>query len=195
MLRNKLIVGLILGLLSFSAAAQQKIGTVDIQKAFDGYYKTKIADKQLKADGKGFEDTLKSMYEDYEKLSADHLRLREEANDQIISADERERRKTQADAKLREVQEKEANIKEYDRSAKATLAEKQRRLRENVLRDINDLVAQKAKAAGYTIILDTAALSRNDTKIVVYTDGASDMTKDIIAALNADAPAEYKTAE
>lgn len=195
MLRTKIILGLVIGLFSLTSNAQQKIGTVSIQKVFDGYYKTKIADSQLKDTGKGFEDTLKSMYEDYENLNKEHLKLREEANDQIISADERAKRKQQADAKLGEVQQKEANIKEYDRSAKTTLAEKQRRMRDNILRDVNDLVAQQAKGAGYTIILDTAALSRNDTKIVVYTDNSSDMTDAILAALNADAPAEYKNAE
>lgn len=189
---NYWLTGLIFLALTGAAQAQTKIATVDLQRVFDNYYKTKIADRQLKDQGSEFENTLKSMYDDYESLNEEYKALREKANNQIISADEREKRQQEAQEKLRSIKELEGNIQQWDRTAKTTLAEKQRRLRENILREIQEIVATKARTGGYGLVFDTAALSRNETPIVLYTDKSNDLTEEVLTSLNASAPPEYQ---
>ena len=59
---------------------------------------------------------------------------------------------------------------------------------EVILRDIRDLVEAKAKAGGYTIVIDVAAKSAVGTPIVLYTNGQNDMTQEVLSQLNSTAP-------
>ena len=66
-------------------------------------------------------------------------------------------------------------------------------MRDSVLRDIRGVVEEKAKSAGYQTVLDTAALSLNQTPVVVYTSlvgSADDLSDSVLKALNANAPAD-----
>ena len=104
-LRTTVLTISLLAFLSVPALAQTKIGTVDMRKLFDGYWKTKQAQAalndrktQLDKDDKGMRDDLKKGGDEYQKLL-------EQANDQAISAEERDRRKQAAADKLKQLQE------------------------------------------------------------------------------------------
>jgi hypothetical protein len=49
-------------------------------------------------------------------------------------------------------------------------------------------VTTKAKAAGYTLVVDSSADTSNQTPVVLYTDGQNDLTATVLAQLNAGAP-------
>jgi hypothetical protein len=49
-------------------------------------------------------------------------------------------------------------------------------------------VTTKAKAEGYSLVLDSAAETVNGTLTVVYSTGENDLTDAILAQLNAGAP-------
>src|SRR5262245_54729754 len=80
-----------LGLTWSPPAADSKIGLVDLKRVFDGYYKTKQADAQLKERVADSEKVLKGMVDDYQKSQEDYKKLIDSSNDQAVSADEREK--------------------------------------------------------------------------------------------------------
>lgn len=175
-----------------SAVAQQKIATISLVKVFDNYYKTKIAQKQLDVQKTEFKDNLDGLMADYQNLNTEYKDLREKANDQIISAAERDKRMKEAEGKLQQIRDLEGNLKQFQQTMQTTLMEKQRRLTSNVVREIREVVAQKAKAAGYTLVIDSSAQTGVETMVVMYTDNSADLTDDVLATLNANAPAEFK---
>ena len=61
-------------------------------------------------------------------------------------------------------------------------------MRANVLTDIQAAVSTKAKASGYTLVIDTAAETVNGTTTVIYSSGADDLTDTILGQLNVGAP-------
>jgi outer membrane protein len=177
-------------------AADMKIGLVDLKKVFDGYYKTKQADTQLKERATDSEKILKGMVEDYQKASTDYKDLVDKSNDQAVSADERDKRKKNAESRLMEIQEIERSLKQFRSQTQTTLDEQKKRMRDEILRTIKDVVTDKAKKAQYTLVLDTAAVSFNQTEVVMYSSGVNDFTDDVMQELNKDAPAlEAKPAE
>src|SRR3954468_16453109 len=95
---------LFLGLAS-DAQAQPKIATVDLRKIFEGYYKTKQADAQLRDRGTDAEKQYKGMLDDYQKANEDYKKLVESANDQAVSSEERDKRKKSAETKVLELNE------------------------------------------------------------------------------------------
>lgn len=174
------------------AAAVQKIGTIDLRKTFDGYYKTKQADKGLKEEAAEIDATRKDMIDNLRKQEEEFKLLNEKVNDQAISAEERDKAKKAAERKLSELREGEQAIKQFLGSNQEKIKEKQRRLREKILGEIQDLVNAKAKAAGYSLVIDTAAETANSTKAVVFSTGENDLTDAVLSQLNASAPADFK---
>jgi outer membrane protein len=187
-LRIVLPVILLLTFLSSSALAQQKIATVDVQKLFNGYWKKKQAEvalndrkAELEKEDRGFIDDLKKSKDDYQKLL-------DVADDQAVSDDERTRRKQAADDKAKQIQDSQQTIVQFERQAQATLAEQSQRMRENILKEIQAAVAIKAKSGHYTLVIDSAAQTVNQTPVFLYNDGQDDLTTDVLDQLNAGAP-------
>lgn len=200
-LRTVVPAVLLLTFLSGSAFAQTKIATVDMRKVFDGYYKTKLAQAaiqdrraQLTKDDTSMRDDLKKATDDYQQLLA-------KANDQAISAEERDRRKQAAADKLKDLDQRRAAIDQYERTAQSRLADQLQQMHDKIMGEIQAVVTAKARAAGDSLVIDTsartitlgAAGSMDLPSAVVYNDGANDITADVLKQLNAGAPIDLNT--
>ena len=177
-----------LGLTGFSATAQSKIAIVDLKKLFDDYYKTKTADAAIKDKANDLDKERKNLMDQYEKVQGDYKKAVDGASDQAVSAEEREKRKKSADAKLLDLKDLEQTIGTFDRQSRTTLDEQMRRMRDNILAEIRNVVNTRAKAAGYSMVIDTAAQSINNTPIILFSNGENDITSSILSQLNAGAP-------
>ena len=181
----------VLGLAAFlalPAMAEQKIAIIDLKKIFDEFYKTKIANAALQEDAAALDKERKALLDQYQKLADDYKKALEDANNQAISFDEREKRKKSAEGKLIEINDIEQSIKQFDRTAKGNLGEKQRIVREKILKEIQTIVNNKAKAGGYALVIDSAAEAASGTSFVLYTNGQDDLTTPVLKELNANAP-------
>ena len=191
-IRKFLLTLILLGAVVVTAAAQtpQKIGTVDLRKLFDNFYKTKQADAGLKEEAAEMDKQRKEMVEKFRKDEQEYQKALEKANDQAVSAESRDKAKKDAEKMLVDLKEREGAINAFERTARTTLGEKQRRLRDKVLVEIREVINQKAKAAGFNLVLDSAADSFNQTPVLLYTAGDYDITEQVLAVLNANAPKE-----
>jgi outer membrane protein len=171
--------------------AQTKTGIINLKKVFDGYWKTKQADSQLKERAGEFDKQRKELIDGYQKANEEYQKLLEGANDQALSADEKDKRKKSAESKLREIKEVETQVNQFDRTARTTLSEQQRRMRDAILREIQDVISTKAKAAGYSMVWDSAAESANNTPVLIYNNGENDISDEVLTQLNTNAPAEF----
>jgi outer membrane protein len=188
--RNLMLVVLTLGLMSSSAFAQGRIGTVDLRRLFDNYWKTKQADAALKDRAADLDKEYKGLRDEYAKSKEDLQKLIASANDLAVSDAERDKRKKTADGKLKDLKDTEETIVQFEKQARTTLDEQRRRMRDNILGEIRTLVNAKAKSGGFTLVIDIAAESANNTPVVLYTNGENDLTPAILDQLNLGAPAE-----
>lgn len=175
-----------------AGAQSPKIAIVDLKKLFENYWKTKEANaslKDLRADmikeQKVWEERRKKADEEYKKAL-------ESANDQAVSAEEREKRKKLAEEKLLEIRQIEVGIEQFIRSASANLSEQERRLRDNIVKELREAINNKAKAGGYTLVLDISGETANNVPAVLYTNGENDLTDQILNELNSKAPPSVK---
>ncbi len=169
-------------------SAQVRVAVVDMKKVFDGYFKTQQAEGQIKDRGAEYDRVYKGMVEEYQKANTDYRKLVDESNDQAISAEERAKRKAEAEKKLADLQEIEKGAKQYQNSARTTIGEMEKRMRENIVKEIRDLVTAKGKSGGYQLIMDSAAQTVYQTPFLLYTDGQNDLTDQLVKELNATAP-------
>ncbi len=136
----------------------------------------------------------KNMLDDYKKAKDDYQSLLADANNQALSSDERDRRKKSAEDKLKYLKDTEDTIGQYERQARSTLDEQRRRMRDNILGEIRNVLNALAKKDSYSLVMDTAAESANNTPIVLFSDNSSDLTDKVLSQLNAGAPADTGTA-
>ena len=188
LLRTTILTISLLAFLSVPALAQTKIATVDLRKLFDGYWKTKQAQVQLSTRKSELDQDDKSMRDGLKKGSDEYQKLLAEANDQALSADQRDKHKQAAADKLKQLQDSKTAIDQYERQAQITLSEQGQRMRDNILSDIKAAVTAQAKVAGYSLVIDAAAETANATTAVLYSSGENDLTDAVLKRLNAGAP-------
>src|SRR5438876_10319201 len=98
---SKIFGGLLLTVVLTSPAfCQTKIGTINLRRTFDTYWKKQDAETALKERETDIKKELNSMVSDYEKGKTEAEKLLTSANDQAISPDERDKRKQVAADKL-----------------------------------------------------------------------------------------------
>ena len=176
---------------SWSSAAEQSIGSVDMIKVFDAYWKTKQADAKLKERQDGFQAARKTLVEEFETANEEYQKLLQEANNQAVTQDARNKKKQDAEAKLLDLREIQNSVDQFDRQAVTTLEDQKKRARNDIVREITELVVSIAKQKSYSFVLDVSGFSHNQTPIVLYTDGSNDLSDQLIEMLNANAPAQY----
>ncbi|MCD6052723.1 MAG: periplasmic chaperone [Verrucomicrobia bacterium] len=193
---KKLFAALLVALVTVAASpmgmaqTSPKIGVIDLKKVFDGYWKTKQADTNLKSQAAELDKQRKSMLDAYERLSSEYKKIEATLNDQAVAAEEREKRKKTAEGKLMEIREVEQSVQQFDRTARTQIGERQRQMRDSILKEIKEAISAKTKSAGYDMIIDSAAESTNGTPVVMFWNGTGDITEAILSHLNANAPPE-----
>jgi Skp family chaperone for outer membrane proteins len=170
-----------------AAMAQGKIAVADLRRLFDSYYKTKQADAALKDEAADIEKERKSMIDTYTKTEDEYKGLIDKANDQAISAEERARAKQSAEKKISDLRELEQSITRYTQAAAEKLREKENIKRKNIVSEICGVVEAKAKAAGFSMVIDSAAETVNKTPVFLYVSGENDITESVLSQLNAGA--------
>jgi len=178
-----LVVAALVMAVAFSASAQSKVATVDMKKLFNGYYKTRMAQTALEKKKADLRKEIKDMADGLDKAKAEYKEDLDQADDQAISADERERRKGVATDKAKEVNDSQAAIEQFQRQAEAQLSEQSTRMSGNLVTDIQKAVADKAQAGGYAMVVNSS-----NPEAVVYANPDNDITEAVLAELNAGAP-------
>lgn len=188
-LTRTLLAGLTVAFLAASATAQTttRLAVVNMKTVFDGYWKTKQSDATVKEREAEFKVERQKMEKDYERLNSEFRELDKGSRDPAISADEQKRRKDLASSKLLEIREIEQSVQNFDRNFRQQIADQITRMRENIFRDIREVVDARAKAASYGLVLNTAA-EITQIPVFLYVSGIPDLTQDVLTELNAKAP-------
>jgi outer membrane protein len=172
--------------------AQNKIATVDLGRVFTNYWKFKQASAaidNLKAD---MAKTDKDLVDTWQKAKENYTKLLGDANNQVLSQEERDKNKKAAEDKLKEVKDDEAGIQQFEQQARTRLSEQTMRMRDNLLTEIRAAITSKGKAGSYTYIFDAAAQTADHTPVLLYSNG-DDITDAVLAQLNASAPVDTTT--
>ena len=164
-------------------AAPTRLATVDMKKLFNGYYKTKLAQNSLENRKTELRKEIKEMADGIEKAQASYKQLLEQSNDLSLSADERDKRKQAAADKVKEITNSRGAIEQFQRQAESQLADQSQRMSGNLVGEIQKAVAEKARAGGFSMVLNAASV-----EVVVFANNDNDITATVLAQLNAGAP-------
>src|SRR6266436_9523259 len=161
-----------------------KIGTVDMQRAFKDYNKTKEAEAKIN-DAK---NSAKKEYDDraeaYKKALDEINNLNKQLESSALSADKKTQVAKDRDDKIANIKNMEREISDFRQTRERQLQEQLIRMREGIVKEITDVVMEKVKAKSLDYVLDKSGISINGVPVVLYAPDNVDFTTEIIETLN-----------
>ena len=166
------------------AQGTMKIGTVDMQRAFKDYNKTKEAEAKIN-DAK---NSAKKEYDDraeaYKKSLDEINNLNKQLESSALSADKKTQIAKDRDDKIANIKNMEREISDFRQTRERQLQEQLMRVREVIVKEITDVVMEKVKSNNLDLVFDKSGMSINGVPVLMYSHDNIDFTNDIIAVLN-----------
>jgi outer membrane protein len=177
------------------AQGAMKIGTVDMQRAFKDYNKTKEAEAKIN-DAK---NSAKKEYDDraeaYKKSLDEINNLNKQLESSALSSDKKTQIAKDRDDKIANIKNMEREIGDFRQTRERQLQEQLMRVREGIVKEITDVVMEKVKANNLDLVFDKSGMSINGVPVLMYSHDNIDFTNDIIAVLNRPGRATAPTAK
>ncbi len=177
------------------AQGTMKIGTVDMQRAFKEYNKTKEAEVKIN-DAK---NSAKKEYDDraeaYKKALDEINNLNKQLESPALSADKKTQTAKERDDKIANIKNMEREISDFRQTRERQLQEQLMRVREGIVKEITDVVLEKVKTNHFDMVFDKSGMSINGVPLLLYAPDNVDFTNDIITVLNKPGRAPSSTAK
>ena len=161
-----------------------KVGTVDMNRAFKEYNRTKDSEKKINE----AKDAAKKEYDDraenYKKALDEINKLNQQLDSPALSADKKTSMAKDRDEKIANIKNMEREINEFRQTRERQLQEQAMRMRENIVKEITDVIMERVKSSNFDLVFDKTGPSMNGVNVVLYSKDGMDFTTDVITALN-----------
>ena len=177
-------VALVLPVTSFAQGTPLKVGTVDMNRAFKEYTKTKDSEKKINE----AKDAAKKEYDDraenYKKALEEINKLSQQLEAPALSADAKTAKAKERDEKIASLKNMEREINEFRQTHERQLQEQAMRMREGIIKEITDIIMERVKTAQFDLVFDKSGLNMNGVPVLLHSKDSMDFTTDVITALN-----------
>lgn len=143
-----------------AAAAELKVGYVDLAKVFDSYRRTEESDQVLQQKSKQKQTELEGRVEELKKLRQSLELLNDQARE----------------TKARDIEEKSDELKRLKSRSERELLRERNEMAKGILQEIGQAVTEYAKANSFSVILNQ--------QVLLYGEDAYDVTDEILKLLN-----------
>ncbi len=161
-----------------------KVGTIDMNRAFKEYNKTKDAESRIN-DAK---NSAKKEYDDradaYKKALDEINKLNQQLEAPALSADAKTQKAKDRDEKIASIKNMEREINEFRQTREKQLQEQAVRMRDGIVKEITDVVMTKVRADNMDLVFDKSGVSLNGVPTVMFAKDSFDFTTDVITQLN-----------
>ena len=173
-----------------AAQAQSiKVGVVDMNKVFSGYYKTKDAENKINDAREVAKKELDDRMESHKQLLDEINQLNKDIDNAALSATAKTDRQKKREDKIQQVRSLEQEINEFKTSREKQLQEQAVRMRNQIVEEIMTIINAKVKSDNYDLVFDKSGQSLNGVQIVLHSNDKMEFSDDVITALNKNRPA------
>jgi outer membrane protein len=161
-----------------------KIGTVDMQRAFKDYNKTKEAESKINDAKNAARKEYDDRAEDYKKSLDEINNLNKQLESAALSADKKTQIAKERDDKIAKIKGMEREISDFRQTRERQLQEQLMRVREGIVKEITEVVMEKVKTNNLDLVFDKSGMSINGVPVLLFSHDNIDFTNDVIAVLN-----------
>lgn len=172
-----------------AAQAQLKVGVVDMNKIFSGYYKTKDAETKINDAREVAKKELDDRMESHKQLLDEINGLNKSVDNGALSSGAKTDANKKRDDKIQQVRALENEINEFKTSRERQLQEQAVRMRNTIVEEIMTIINNRVKSEGYDLVFDKSGQSLGGVPVVVHARDNMEFSDDVITALNKNRPA------
>ena len=171
-------------LVAGGANAAEDIAFIDLQEVFKRFYKTELAQDQIRQQADDIKMEREEIEEEVEVMKEEIEVLRTDSRDDTLSDEVRENKRDQLEEKLVELQKKEQDMIDFEKLRMQQMEQQNTRMTKRIFDEIHESIINYAKAQGFSAVIDRSAQSRIGTDTVLYSVPKLDVTADVLAVLN-----------
>ena len=174
-----------LAISAVSASAQvTKIGTVDMKKVFENYYKTKDAEARINEARNAAKKEMDDRMDIYNKGVNEVKKMNEEIESPALGKEAKETKSKARDEKVGELNTMQREINEFRQTREKQLQEQSVRMRGGIVDEINKIVEAKVKSENFDVVFDKSGPSLNGVPVVLHSRDSFEFTDEVIKQLN-----------
>ncbi|MEP6709622.1 MAG: OmpH family outer membrane protein [Verrucomicrobiota bacterium] len=168
-----------------SAFAQgMKIATVDMNRAFKEYNKTKDAETKINEAKNAAKKEYDDRADSYKKALDEINKLNQQLEAPALSADAKTQKAKERDEKIASIKSMEREINEFRQTREKQLQKTAVDMRDGIVKEITDVVMEKVKSDNMDLVFDKSGQSLNGVPTLIFSRDNMDFTNDVIATLN-----------
>jgi len=171
-------------LIAGSVHAADEIAFVDLQEVFKRFYKTQLAQDQMRQQADDIKMEREEIEEEVKVLKEEIEVLRTDSRDETLSEEVRQIKRDELEEKLVDLQKKEQDMTDFEKLRMQQMEQQNTRMTKKLFDEIHEVIIAQAKAMGYAAVVDRSAQSRIGTDAVLYASPEYDITADVLAILN-----------
>ena len=184
-----LSVGLVAALGWASTAAELKIGTVDLQRAMNEYYKAQDAARQFKQREASYLKELDGLRLEGNRLVEDARQLEERTANNALSITQREENRKLFEQRRIDVREFQVRYDQFRAQKETDLQNYSLRTKKAILDDVISVTKHIGEKEGFNLVLN-ANKTEPAAGDVLFSRNVDDITEKVLASLNAARPKE-----
>jgi Skp family chaperone for outer membrane proteins len=178
------LVSLLVLPIAARAQGTLKIGTVDMNRTFREYNKTKDAEAKINDAKNQAKKEYDERADTYKKALDDINNLNKQLEAPALSADAKAQKAKERDDKISNIKNMEREITEFRQTRERQLQEQALRMREGIVKEITEVVMEKVKTGNLDLVFDKSGNSLNGVPVLMYSRDSVDFTNDVITVLN-----------
>ena len=174
-------------LLAGVAGAAEKIVFIDLERVFDGFYKTQLAKSKVEVQQQDIEKEKQVMVDEMNALSAEVDSLKKEARDTTLTDEIRDSKRLLYEERLLALRAKQKEIEEFTTRRQQQLQVQVTRMSQTIMDEIRQTVVEYAKSEGLQAVIDNSS-RRAAIGVFIYTHPDLEITEPILTILNSKRP-------
>jgi len=174
-------------MLAGSSMAADKIVFIDLEKVFNGFYKTQLAKSKVEVQQQDIEAEKKGMVDEMAAMTTEVDALKKEARDTTLTDEIRDSKRILYEEKLLKLRAKQKEIEDFITRRQQQIQLQVTRMSQTIMDEIRQTVVEYAKAEGFMAVVDNSA-RRAAIGVFVYTHPDAEITDIILKELNSKRP-------
>ena len=174
-------------MLAGSSLAADKIVFIDLEKVFNGFYKTQLAKSKVEVQQQDIEAEKKVMADEMTAMTTELDALKKEARDTTLTDEIRDSKRMLYEEKLLKLRTKQKEIEDFTTRRQQQIQLQVTRMSQTIMDEIRQTVVEYAKAEGFMAVVDNSA-RRAAIGVFVYTHPDAEITETILKELNSKRP-------
>ena len=164
------------------------VGLVDMERIFKEFYKTKIEEEEVEKTKAIIAAEVEKRREKHSSVLKEYDELVKKIKDPTLGDAVRRGHQKNAEAKAMELQALDKDMLEYSEKRREQLIREVETSKAKILNEISEKINEMAKAEDFDAVFDRGGLSDRGFPFVLFIKDATDISRDVITSLNANAP-------